>query len=252
MANVRLADGAERVLAVETKVHSNGSREQLARTTEGRDDAAGVLLALGFTGLKMSRWDTDEVGEAGAAWAFVDAAAWLELLGSVEQAPHWLPPYRDAVEQWSTWLAAGRGPLDDRMATELEHLRWFADLRPHLHRPGKWQPVVTRQSGPLLSLFAWGEPGADVYLEAMGFWRSGRRRLHLKVGGDPSNVGPLRERMLSVVEHVPELRPARGRFREGHRSASIAVHEYEDATPAEAARVTNRMEGALDALVGRD
>lgn len=249
VAYLRLEDGDERVLAVETKVHSNGSRDQLTGTTEGCDHAAGVLLAVGFSALKMSRWDIDEMVSAGVPWKFVDAAGWLDLLRPLGSSIPWLSPYRNELKRWSKLLGDGRKHLgDERLDVELQHLRWFSEMREHLCHPAAWQPIVTRQSGTLLSLFAWEDGGADLYLEAMGFW-SGRRQLHLKVGGSAAGVARLRETGLEISGGVAELRPPSRAFSKGQKSATVGIAEYGEISPLEAARLTDRIEKSVEKSV---
>lgn len=244
VAEYTAASGESRYLGVETKVHSNGSLGQLLATTGERTDANGVLLALGFTALKMSSFDTASASaEAGANWNFVDPSRWLDVLDRIAAAPPWLADYKREVSQWSQALKSGQADWSDdaRLQTELGHLRYLADLREGLHDPAAWRAIVTSQSGPLLSLFAWSTPGRDIYLEVMGYWR-GRRVLTLKVGGDPAQVPELLEEISSLASSVPQLGPPRlRRLRKGQKSATVAQLEL-PTDPLEGAAVVNDVE----------
>jgi hypothetical protein len=251
VAYLRLEDGSDRILAVETKVHSDGSREQLEGTTEGLSNAAGLLLAVGMTGLKMSAWDADGVSSLGPPWRFIDAPAWHRLLEDVD-APHWLSPYRDAVAKWARCLAGDEteSPADGRMAVELDHLRWLSRLRTHLRAPGDWSPIRTSSSGPLLTLWAWGDYRKDVYIQLMGKW-SRRRALHLKaMAHDPADLPALRARVFQLISSVPGLElPLTDRFQPGtHRSTTLKVREFGD-DPVESAVRTNEIERGLDEVL---
>lgn len=246
-AQLELADGTIRRVAVETKVHSNGTRDQLQRTTGDLPDAEGVLLALGLTSLKMSVADTDEVSQSGSTWHFVGPERWIRALeGQAEVKGSWLPEYVAAVKAWVDTLD-GRGPK------ELEHLRWMNDVREGLEYPERWGGIETMISGPLLSCFGWeDEPKLhDVYLQFMGHW-DGRRVLCLKAGvaaqaeaAEPEDLQALIARLEQQQSRFPDLSPG---GRKGGRSRTILVSADLADNPAEAARIANRSVEALDDL----
>lgn len=250
VAELVLADGSTRALAVETKVHSDGSVEQLSETF-GEAPGVGVLLAVGLTGLKMSRWDTENATTPSAAWAFVDAAHWLKELEALNDAPTWVPPYMDTLRRWAAWLAAGTASEEDladgRRRQELEHLRHLADLRWNLRNPADWGPITTLISGPLLTYWGWEYPPNEdaAYIQIMGKW-NGTRAAHLKVWvSEAERLEALKQGVTAAVDQagIPGLLPP-ARRGSGKTSATIAAAELPE-SPKAGAELTDRIIAAL-------
>lgn len=215
-ARMELVRGDLMCLAVETKVHSDGSRDQLERTTEGPDDSEGVLLALGLTSLKLLTRDTAQVSDvAGAPWHRIGPSDWLQILDGVSDRERpWLPDYKASLASWTKFL-------DPRQKNELPHLRWMNRLLQALPDSDRWREIKTSQSGPLLSRFDWSEaPDKDIYLEFMGL-HDKRRVLCVKVGGGtPDEIDELSERL---GESLRKLRAFQLGGRRGGRSRTVAV-----------------------------
>ena len=254
VADLVLADGSTRVLAVETKVHTDGSVEQL-RERFGDAYGVGVLLAVGLSALKIGIWDTDNASSDRARWAFVDAARWLDVLEGVEGRLAWLPPYLESLKQWSGWLAAGAATEElpgRRMHLELDHLRWLADLRGHLRRPCDSTPITTLNAGaPMLTLWQWEFPGeGSAFVQLIGHL-NGNRVLHLKVAvSDAAGLRALTERVADAIKDtdLPQLQPPGRRSSPGARSATIALAPL-DGDPKEGAELTDRIVGGLDGVL---
>jgi hypothetical protein len=200
-ASVMLADGSSTWLAVETKVNSNGKREQLLRTLPG--GGFGVLLALGLTSLKMSPNDTTAASRE-SSWTFVGPARWAALLGGVDPVPEYLGEYVAEVARRADYLdealrlAAAGAPARDGEGRAADHIAWLSLVRADVDDPSlaDWGPIKTDLSGPLLTGFVPRLHGVDVYVELMGL-HDGSRRLCVKCGSAPTP-----QALVEVVETV--------------------------------------------------
>jgi hypothetical protein len=241
VARVGLTSGAHVAVAVETKVHSDGTSEQLERITEGSRDSEGILLVLGLTSLKLLPAHTEQASAPdGPSWHWVGPEDWLRILQAVLDLDlPWLPAYRSAVRSWAN-------DLNDRQGRELRHLRWMNQVLKRLSQPERWSEIRTSQSGPLLSRFDWREkPSKDIYLEFMGH-HDESRDLRLKIGGGtPEQLDDLAARLLEAIRPLPQFHTARTRH---GRSRSVAVTQDLQADAAEAALAASEAVDLLDEL----
>lgn len=230
-------------LAVETKVHSDGSSYQLSHTTAGAGTSHGILLALGLSALKLSRRDTADASGQEATWEFVGPNEWLAALADVELELPWLGAYRRAVGSWRDWLEGADLKEGTGLAWERDHLRFFAAVRELLSLD--WTQLRSLQSGPVLTRFGWrAQGGGDIYLEFMGL-RDGRRVLCLKCGVEEREKLPL---VRAEVEQCrTDLASSFGPAgRRGGRSTTVFQAELGDLGAEEAAVLARTSAEVLD------
>ena len=194
VVDVELEDGERVRLAVETKVDSSWSVDQLQGTLDSRDGDRGCLLAVGLSGIAVSQKDLDGVDELEHGWRLIDARGWADLLrlpversDSPALAEYHQRVEREAKTHESAREAARAGlPLPDepkrRNGVALLHWAFFAEVLGGLPDAGYWHRSALI-SGPLLTRWGWfaSDPAenAGVYLELMGH-HDGRRTLNVK------------------------------------------------------------------------
>lgn len=249
-------DGERVPLAVETKVDSNGSREQLERTAS-RGSAEGVLLALGLTALKMSSTDTAEVSGEERRWHFVGPRNWLAILEKFGRDRPYMPEYAAAVANWTERLdearqrAAAGGRAENRggEARELEHLAWLAEVRETLG--AEWEPIRTLISGPVMTCLVPRLDGVDVYVQFMGR-NDGRRMLCLKcgAGAGPENLQDVATRVGRWASEELQGFQRQPSPRRHCKSATVALLEL-GGSPVHAARCAEGTRAALRDYVRR-
>lgn len=263
VAELELTGGGRGQLAVETKVHSNGHGGQLVNTANSPDTHC-VLLAVGRTGMKMDRGDTDYATEqTDSEWRFVDAADWAQLLRDVSGSA-WFDEYLHALvqeagryEQERVRARQGSAPADDdRESIETAHVAWLSEVRRELRRRGEnWWPVTTLQSGPVMPLFPegeWKRGDTDVYLEFMGTWGGGRL-LCVKCGsGEPGSLLGVRNGLQSAMNSESDSTFRQGRKpRANARSSTVVFRDLSGARPDDAAEIAIRTRSSLETLVPR-
>lgn len=174
-------NGEQRRLAVETKVHSKASKQQVIDTTYG-PDAMGLILAPGRTGL---RWRDEDVAwmnreSEGVQWVRATTLDWhwglTAALGGREDVPGWIADYQRVLACKAIELAAA---LDKAEQTGVNHAEdddfmdasaWLSTMRGHLDdpEPGDWLGD-TKVSGEVLYSTWRGSSrdaasGAELYL----------------------------------------------------------------------------------------
>jgi hypothetical protein len=254
-AQLTLDDGASVSLGVETKVDSDGSREQLKATAA--PPHYGVLLALGLTALKLEQ---DDLGPDLEQWRVVDPAAWGKLLvavGAVDHARDLLTPYLGEIEREAREHEAARAVAQSatkprslpptttrREGGYLEDLAWLAEVRERLTNRHWWW-TKTLISGPLMGYWPaeWNDGRTDVYLEFMCFDRS--RSLCLKAAAqDPQQLITASQHLLDVAAEYGWHAPRR---RAGSRakSCTAAWLDVTDYLPCRAAELVHEQLAAL-------
>lgn len=224
-ARLQLAGGKTVNLAVETKVHSNGSCEQLERTTENTDNSEGVFLALGLTSLKMSPHHVARVDSA--RWNWVGPTDWLKALKAVpDQGRPWLSHYKSALGSW-------RNELTCDQERDLGHLEWMNAVCAQLSNPARWTEIQSLQSGPVFSRSDWiVTPSQYVYIEFAGLHNT-QRVLRLKVGGpSTSDVERLAECIRRDLHLLPPFSAGGGSGRGKRRTVAVTGDFKEDADGA--------------------
>jgi hypothetical protein len=206
VADVRLLDGSLVGLAVETKVDSNASYEQITATAE--PPQLGVLLALGVTALAIG---DRELADNAPGWRAFDPGRWAAILDRCgAEGDSLLGPYATEVRREAREHAAARelarrdGAPSERVAGArredglLEHYAWLAEIRDRLDDAGEWW-TYTNRSGPLMGLWRddFQQDGRDTFIE---FMCSDRERiLCLKIGGGDGDLHDSAEHALSRV-----------------------------------------------------
>lgn len=191
--------------AVETKVDSAGSHRQL-HDTIGPDGNA-VLLALGLTGLRLSRRDTEKVNrQCGLKWRFIDVVGWERLLRQLDlrSQPGFVRDYFEALGGRATKQAdasarARRGEGAREEHWQLDQCAWLAAVREALEDIDVEWTLGRMISGELMtnafSSRSWRDQrtGADLFLQFDGSWNT-HRSFSLRGGSTTaSNLVALRE-----------------------------------------------------------
>ena len=216
-------DGGERIpFAVETKVHSDATGDQLGRITSGVDGAEGILLALGLTSLKMTLRDA-VFHDDGHPWYWVGPGEWLATIENVSpQGRAWLEDYRRAVGSWEDNLANGA-------RTELDHLQWMNEVLALPDTPSGWDEIRTLQGGPFICRFdGWGN-GRGAFLQFAGA-HDGKRSLSVKAGvDDPGDRDALEDLVRTLVEKgEQQLRSFSHGGRSGGHTRTVLMREVDD------------------------
>ncbi|WP_210492099.1 hypothetical protein [Patulibacter sp. SYSU D01012] len=263
VADITLAGGARSRLAVETKVDSRATFDQLQATM---DDIAhrGVLLAVGLTGLQF-----DPRSLPSERWRFVDVRRWQQALAEAGVLPE-LGPYADAI-------AAEVRRQEDARATArrcedvLPDLdgdggsrridggtfvawAWLAETRDQLQgQPAPWHGQ-TERSGPVI----WSAPpkwkqadtGVDVYLSLTVEQRT--PKLAVRVGGGRHLSDEMRVLAGGLADGLDDLgfaRPKRALSR-GRGTYAAATLNLLGRPPAAAAIEIIRTIERLDRIAG--
>jgi hypothetical protein len=249
------------VMAIEMKVDSAGSHDQLRKTAGS--DADAVLLALGLAGYRLSRFDTEVVNrEDGRAWRFADVVAWHRILNDVIGDVPDLPPFivdylAELSDQAHRHAEAGeraRRGEDSRGNGfwQLDHCAWLAAVREELDdRDAEW--ALDRQiSGELMHNAFPGRwrhgSGADLYLQFDGNWE-GRRTMALRVGSTTAEAitGLRADAAFQAAAREIGMQPAAGSVAHNWRSAPVSVAVLTGARPDHAAEVARRGITVLEA-----
>lgn len=240
-AELELVDGRHIPLAVETKIHSNGTCRQLERTTMGVQDAEGVLLALGLTSLKLTRRHIERGLSRQARWHWVGVGELYNIVNGLSARDRpWLPSYAEALRTWKYYL-------DPRQQVELKHLEWMNRVLQRLSRSTRWNEIKSLRSGPLLSRFDWCQPGRDVYLEFMGS-HDGRRFLCIKCSAE--NGEDLVDLEKAFVENADQLPAFHVGGRAGGKSRTVLVTDDFGAGTSKAVQSAAQAVKVLDSLFG--
>jgi hypothetical protein len=219
VAELHLGSGESCLLAVETKVDSTATQDQLQETVRRPQDR-GILLGLGITALNLTTFDLPP--EVASCWQVIDPEKWSAILRSVgADSDSVLAPYLRAVAQEAHEHAEARARaiehpletcwLDDSRRQDglLEHYAWLAEVRGRLdHRSDWW--TYTNRSGPLMGYWAteFQRFGSrDIFLEFM--CSDTQRSLCLKIGSGTADLLATAEAALSAVEPFGWVRPAR-------------------------------------------
>ncbi len=246
-------------MAVETKVDSAGSHDQLRNRLAAGGD--GILLALGEAAFRLTRFDIEHVNrQSGQRWRRADVVVWAGILNSIldDAAPPFLAEYlgrakhqaemhRLAVERAErgepprpgglknfddcAWLAATREAMDDRSCDwRLEH--WIGGEVMHNAHAGRWHAS-----------------GADLYVQFTCL-PDGRRKLTIRIGSATADKiratrddSRLREAATAAAGMVTVSRAVA----RGSKSAAIFEIGMTGVTPADAAGRCERACGVLDA-----
>lgn len=131
-------EGETKHVAVETKVHSGATWEQLRDTTKG--DAYGVLLAPGRVGLRIDRGFMDGIEtESGATWSHLDVQGWSQVFRQTTNdasLPGWIVDYAAELsakaEAQRRNLDAAKTTGDDRRRCPDVRCAWLRAMRERL------------------------------------------------------------------------------------------------------------------------
>lgn len=253
-AELRLLDDTSRALAVETKVHSSGTTDQLERLPGRAVAVDGVLLAVGKTELRMSESHLPPALDArGPRWRFFDAASWQRMLSGLSSSPWYLAEYLAALEAEAARNREARehawsGAPADPDAREFDRLQlaWLAEVREQL-LPVRWFPTHTHGSGQEMALWGgWKHRGVEIYFDFMAN-RDGRRELVLKciAANATPTLGEVRDLMLGWPLGEAGIQASTRRVGARYKSCTVGSADLTTASPDEAARVAREAEDRL-------
>lgn len=251
-ARLTFAEGGGRMLAVETKVDSAWTPDQLRATVPRA--AHGVLLAVGYTALAVT--DTDLASfddEYDVPWRRIGPDRFAEIVRAHAGADRDLTSYaghleREALDHAAALDAvrAGRAVEFGRAPVALGHWAYFQEAISGRDDIAQWTRK-TQVSGPLLTLFPEHLRRFDSgdYLEFMG--EGERRSLCVKTYA-PAGVGTLaraRERLQDLFDDFAGATRPRGRTSANDKTCTAVRWSLEDQLPSEAAAL---IESVVDRL----
>lgn len=233
--------GEERLLAIEMKVDSGATREQLENMAKPGDIV--VLQAVGLASLRLR----DFTDPGSTEWAVADLAHWADILARLGDLPSAIEDYRRAVlreadeHREARELARILAPHDEnwRLGQTLQEWAWLDEVVTEAARAGLPTGFSghTVQSGPVQFWRDSWAPlpgGGGLYIDIMV--DQGQRRLAIKAG----EVMQGRREIWSAASAALEGEYERSRRRPsevGKGSFRVAHQNLDGLTPEEVAPV---------------
>ena len=251
-------EGAKTHIAVETKVHSQATWEQLLETTEG--GARGVLLAPGRVGMRIPDDFMCALEEqSGARWRLLDVETWKEVadrsLEGASSSP-WIAEYVAKLRGEADLQRRALERAEDADIAHAENMRdacaWLRAMRGHL------EPVLDRRWAAEGQL-----SGEILYNNFEGAWRaSNEADLYLSFNAAPERIifavragaGRGGHAALAAFHEDEQLMDAlrslgldvAGRPHRNWQSATVAGTDVTRCSASEGAALVKRATTALD------